>query len=343
MQDKINKQIIEFKNTIDENSIRTLKSSILKIVNEQKNANVFISLKSFTDIHNSKTLTLMIKELEKVSLRIGITIDFIDYAEELFVILKKHTANTGINLYKNKEVAILFVMVGAFKEDTKVLVFDENEQNSKKLYFDLCTHGYVIERAQNMKEFLSGINSESYDIIVSRTFLNKRVIKTTITKNTLSLSKKLIMNLPIFMNKAAETLVSFTGLEASKVSHSIKSFDTVSNPKSISAVMPFKGDIEGYFTLVFPRAIAIIALESLLGEKVEENDTATLTDGVGEFCNIITGAAKTEFDSKDIKVVFDLPKTYASLNETKKHIGTNNGVWMDMQLSGQPFYMFITK
>ena len=198
--------------------------------------------------------------------------------------VKTYTKNTGINLYKNKEVATVFIVLGAFKEDTKVLVFDENEDTSKQLYFDLCKHGYAIERAQNMKEFLSGINNELYDIVVSRTFLNKRVAKVEVTKNTLSLSKKLIMNLPIFMNKSAETLKSFTGLEAEKVAHSIKDFDMNIDPKSISAVMPFKGDLEGYFTLVFPRSIAITALEALLGEKILENDTATLTDGVGEFC-----------------------------------------------------------
>ena len=135
--------------------------------------------------------------------------------------------------------ATLFIKIGAFKEDTKVLVFDENEENSKKIYFDLCKYGYIIDRAQNMKEFLSGINDESYDIVVSRTFLNKQEEKKSAIKNTLSLSKKVIVNLPVFMNKAAETLVSFTGLEAEKVSHSIKKFDTTKDENSICAVMQF--------------------------------------------------------------------------------------------------------
>jgi len=339
----MDKNIIDFRDTINENSIRTLKSAILTKVQEQKISNILVSLKSFKDINNPKAIVLLIHELEKVSLRIGVTIDFIDYSEDLYKVIRKYTFNTGIKLYKNKEIATLFLTVGAFKEDTKVLVFDEDEENSKKLYFDLCKHGYVIERAQNMEEFLKGINNDTYDIVVSRTFLNKRVTKAETPKSTLSLSRKLIMNLPTFMNKAAETLVSFTGLEAQKLSHSIKDFDTSIDTNSISAVMPFHGDIEGYFTLVFPKKIAITALEALLGEEVKENDTATLTDGVGEFCNIITGAAKTEFDSKEIKVIFELPKTYRSLNDTQKFIGKNNGVWMDMQLSGQPFYMFITK
>ncbi len=107
--------------------------------------------------------------------------------------------------------------------------------------------------------------------------------------------------------------------------------------------MHFKGDLEGFFTLVFPKDIAIIALESLLGETVEENDIDTLRDGVGEFCNIITGSTKTAFDKKDIKIIFDLTKTSNSLKSTQGYIGENNGVWIDMQLAGKAFHMFITK
>lgn len=145
------------------------------------------------------------------------------------------------------------------------------------------------------------------------------------------------------MNKAAETLVSFTGLEAHKITHRIQEFDTTIDDDGICAVMKFFGDIEGYFTLIFPRDIASIALESLLGEKISTDDTEILTDGVGEFCNIITGTVKTELDSKNIKIVFDLPKTYISLFETQQQIGFNNGIWMDMELSNKPFFMFITK
>ena len=338
-----NTTVIEFRNAVDESSIKLLKSNILVKSKEHKGIGILVSLEFFKDIDSPKLLDLFINELEKVSIKINVTIDFIDYSDEQFLILKQHTKNTGINLYKDKNVATLLKTTGSFPDDTKVLVFDTDEENSKKLYFDLCKHGYVIERAQNEEEFLKGSADTSFNIIVTRTFLNKRIIKEVEPKATLSLSKKLIINLPIFMNKAAETLVSFTGLEANKVAHSIKKFDSEVDSNCISAVMVFKGDIEGYFTLVFPKEITVTALEALFGEKVDENDTTTLTDGVGEFCNIITGATKTEFDSKDIKVIFELPKTYTSLNEIQELIGSNNGIWMDMELSGKPFYMFITK
>jgi len=107
--------------------------------------------------------------------------------------------------------------------------------------------------------------------------------------------------------------------------------------------MRFSGDLKGSFVLVFPKGIAITAIESILGETVEGDDMETIMDGVSEFCNIITGNIKTVLSDKDIKVVFNLPKTFTSLQSTLENIGEESGIWIDMQLNGNPFYMFITK
>jgi len=337
---RIDQMIIDFKTELNEKSIRDLKIAIFHKVQNEKRAMVLISLKALDCKKNLPMLNLLIKEIEKTSIKLNVRIHFIEYTEELFLLLKRITLDTGISLYKNSEIAALFLISRAFEENTKVLVYDEDEKLSKKLYFNLCTYGYSIERAHTMEEFLSAINDDLYELVVSRTQLNKRVLQ---GQQKISLSKELIINLPVFMNKAAETLVSFTGLEAKKITHRIQEFDTTIDDDGICAVMGFSGNLEGYFTLVFPRDIASIALESLLGEKISTEDTDTLTDGVGEFCNIITGSVKTELDLKGIKILFELPETYTSLPLAQKKIGLNNGVWMDMELSNKPFYMFITK
>ena len=115
-------------------------------------------------------------------------------------------------------------------------------------------------------------------------------------------------------------------LEAQKLSHTIKNFDVDSKSDIVFAVMHFSGDLEGYFALLFPKDVALIAMESFIGEKIDESDTASIMDGVGEFCNVITGSAKTVFSNKDIKVVFELPKTYTSIEDVRNTIGSNNGV-----------------
>ncbi len=160
-------------------------------------------------------------------------------------------------------------------------------------------------------------------------------------KKLLNLSKKLVLHLPIFMDIAVETLSSFTSLEAKKNKHEIKEFDTSLEGDFITAVMQFKGDIHGTFVLIVPNDIAMITIESLLDEKVDINDFDTLKDGIGEFCNIITGSIKTALSKDNINITFALPKTYMSLSTTKGVVGEEKGLWVDLELSKMPFYIFI--
>ena len=160
---------------------------------------------------------------------------------------------------------------------------------------------------------------------------------------TLNLSKKLIINLPIFMDIAVETLSSFTSLETKKISHEINFFDSNLDGEYITAMMQFKGDISGCFVLIFPKDIAVMTMESLLEEKIDSNDFDMLKDGIGEFCNIIMGSIKTAFSKEHIKITFALPKTYTSLRSVSSVLGEENGVWVNMLLSRMQFYMFIGK
>lgn len=347
MNSKIsNLMVVNFIGVLNERNMKLLDSSISskeKRIKDKLIKGVLVSLKGIIYEDNLKNLTIMVKELDKLSENLAVSISLIDYSSELFKTLRKITKNTKIKLFKNKTVASLFLDEKAFKESMCVLVYDEDEENSKKLSAELSKYGYTVIRAKDANEFRERMHEKAHDIIITHSALNEKLSNTVVSKNALGLSKELIVNLPVFMDTAVETLVSFTGLEAEKSSHSIKGFDTSLDVENICAVMRFKGDLEGFFTLVFPKDIAVIALESLLGEVILFSDEETLRDGVGEFCNIITGSTKTAFDKKDIKVVFDLPKTYNTLKATQDYIGNNNGVWIDMQLAGKAFYMFITK
>ncbi|EQB39893.1 hypothetical protein M947_04750 [Sulfurimonas hongkongensis] len=338
--------VVNFIGVIEERNARLIQSLIvskLEMYKEQKIKAILVSFKSAVYKENSKGLASLIKILDALARSTGLSIAIIDYDIELFKILKRVAKGTKVKLFKNENVATLFLDPKVYKKTICVLVYDEDEQNSKDLASELSKYGYSVIRAKDSKEFQERMNEKAHDIIITQSALNEKINKEVESKNKLLLSKKLIVNLPVFMDTAVETLVSFTGLQAQKSAHSIKGFDTGIDVDNICAVMHFKGDLEGFFTLVFPKSLAIIALESLLGEKISDNDMDTLRDGVGEFCNIITGSTKTAFDKKDIKILFDLPKTYNSLKATQGHIGENNGVWIDMQLADKPFYMFITK
>ncbi len=335
--------VIGYNGLIEEMKILALVGSItrqLEIAAEKK-TKVVISLGAASyEANVASGVAIMIKKLEDLSIKLKISIALIDYSIPLYKHLKKISKDSHIELFKNINVAKLFFYPKSYKSDLSVLLYDEDAQNAKNLSDELSKYGYGIILAKNAEEFEELNRSKSCDIIITHSALNVGVKKEDGEKKQLSLSKKLIVNLPIFMDTAVETLVSFTGLEAQKLSHSIKKFDTTTKD-IICAVMHFSGDIEGYFVLLFPKDIALIAMESLLGEKIDEADNASIMDGVGEFCNVITGSAKTLFSTKSIKVIFDLPKTYASLGEVRSKLGNNNGVWIDMQLDGKPFYMFI--
>lgn len=344
---KINKEILLFSynGPIEDSRTQFLFKSVvsqIEMLEGVKVKGVLISLKGTAYIQDHKDLAVFVKKLSVFEKKLGVVISLIDYSIPLYQILKPLTKSTRIKLFKNSSAARIFLDAKAFKKGMSVLVYDKDEDNSRKLSSELVSFGYSVVVAKDDEEYKSLMKGNYYELIVTHSSLNLTTNKSAKAGTKLSLSKKLIANLPLFMDTSVETLVSFTGMEAHKSAHSIKRFNVEASTDSICAVMHFSGDIKGAFVLVFPRDIACIAMESLLGEEVNESDTESILDGVGEFCNIITGSIKTALSNKEIKVLFELPKKFTSLEETFKDIGDDNGIWIDMQLSKKPFYMFIS-
>lgn len=325
---------------------RNKSSSLINTILHYKNTNpdrvllgVLISLKEakIEDENLAEFVQILNQNIKKIALPVGL----IDYDTLEYKKLRSLSEETSIKLLKNANVARVFLSPKMVQKDMKILVYDENEQNLDALARELSQFGYTVFRAENAKDLQDKISKQKFDIVISHSSLNQN--KPSHASSSLSLSKKLIVNLPIFMDTAVNTLVSFTGLEAKKLFFGVKAFDMGLKGSVITSVMKFDGDINGNFVLVFPKEIAVKSLQSMLGEDIDENDLDALKDGVGEFCNMITGSAKVLLSKKDIKVLFELPKTYTSLNTTLASIGKENGVWIDMQLDSKPFYMFVTK
>ena len=330
----------DHRNTLMANSIASLHNDI----EEKKAKAILVSLQNAGTKAHNKEIMQFIMLLEKLSKKMPVVFGFMDYNTALYQLLRQMTKETSLKLFKNFNAARLFLDPKTYKEGMSVLVFDDDADNTKKLASELSKFGYSVVLAKSADEFHTLVEEHRYNIYVTQSTLNLHAqSKKAPQTGVLNLSKKLIGNLPIFMDTAVETLVSFTGLEAQKSSHAIKRFETKLDNEMLCALMRFKGDIEGVFVLIFPIPLARIAIEAMLGENVSEKDYDTLKDGVGEFCNIITGSAKSILSNKSIKVTFELPRTYTSLKSTFNEIGDNNGVWIDMQLASKPFYMFITR
>ena len=336
-----NETLLESRNSVLCNTIAGQASTF----KERGIKGIFISLKHAPYSPFAKedpALGNLVKQLEKLSHKLEIPLSIGDYKKELFPYLKRLSATTSLKLFQNIQTAFLFLNPNALKKELDVLIYDEDAENATKITAELSKLGYSIVQANDAEDFRIKASAKKYDMTITHTALNHSKSGASQPKS-LGLSKQLIINLPVFIDTAVNSLVTMTGLEAQKIKHEIRPFNEKIPAQTIIAAMKFKGDISGIFFLIFPKDLALISLEAMLGEPVDEEDNAAIVDGVAEFCNIITGAAKVIFSKKELKVLFELPKTYPSMQAALADTLGSNGVWIDMQLDEKPFYMFITK
>ena len=311
-------------------------------INERKLSGLFISLKNIE--YDAEVLKLLVAELNKIRTYIDPPVSIGEFTTKQYDFLKEETKNTYIKLFKTFGLAQLFFNTKNFKKQLKILMFDDGE-DEKELDVQaslLTKFEHNILYTKDIAEFREKISDPNIDYSISQTKINLLMEKKDkVVPTKFCLSKKRITNLPVFIDTAVENLETMTGLKAEKVSHQISIFDQSIETNIISAIMQFKGDIEGKFVLIFPKEIALLSIEAMLGEKLNESDIEGISDGIGEFCNIITGGAKTQFSKDNIKVLFELPRTYTSIMSTTSAIPQNNGIWINMELEKKPFYMFI--
>ncbi|WP_024953801.1 chemotaxis protein CheX [Sulfurospirillum arcachonense] len=311
-------------------------------IEERKLRGIFISLQNVPyDLNNLKNFLLL---LQKVTTALEVPVCLGEYDSALYQILKKETKSTYIKLFKTFDLAILFLNTQDFKKKLKILMYDDpkDEEELDKQAALLTRFEHNIVYTKDKEEFQKKINDKNIDFAISQTKINLDKEKKEKSKAAFSLSKALVSNLPIFIDTAVENLEMLTGLTAKKTSHLISPFNKDIPNNSICAIMQFKGAIIGKFVLIFPKEVALLSIEAMLGEKLNPNDLEGISDGIGEFCNIITGGAKTKLSQKDIKVLFELPRTYTTITSTINSLSDNSGIWINMDLEGKPFYMYIT-
>ena len=320
--------------------IKTVLASKDKL-RENKASGFVLSIKNA--VYNLDTLSMLVNHIKNLDAILGFPVAISDYSAKAYESLKSFTKGTNLKLIGNTQSAALFFSSKFTKKNLSILVYDENEYDMDKISSYLTYKGYKVRRSTSKEDFNK--EASSYDIAITHCCLNSATNKPdTIARPPmpLKLSKSLIINLPMFVDTAVETLVSYTGMDAKKSSHKIRAFDTELGGKLIVAMMGFGGDICGRFILIFPEEVANAVLEAMIGEG--DADEEALLDVIGEICNIITGSAKTKLSANKIKVVFDLPQKFPSIKPLLANLENDaQGVWIDMQLDGNPFYMFITK
>ena len=330
--------IEEHRNSIVYNTLLSLRSTL----KEKEVKGIFISFHHSPHIKKNPCLSHLVQLMDKLSQQLTLPIAFGNYSKETFLELKSMSAQTQVKLLQTLQTALLFLDPSFNKKPLNVLLFDEDKANADKLCAALVKQSHSVTHAQSMEELKTKAAAKAYDVTIAQNCLNLEK-SMTLVQPTLNLSKELIVNLSTFMDTATQVLMMTTGLDAKKIKHSVRSIDYPFDTSVIMASMKFKGAMVGNFFLIFPRYVAQSALEAMLGEKVDAADTTAIVDGVAELCNIITGSTKSHLASKNMKILFELPKTYLSLQLAQSDIGYENGIWIEMLLNSKPFYMFITK
>ncbi len=334
---------LDYNGELETRYVKLLLQDILELkeaIEERDLKGFFISLKDMS--FDRYALNDFIYQLNKVGKKLPIPIVLGNYSTKLYRILCKLTVQTSIKLYKNEQIAKLLLRPESFKKTLKVLICNDGDSdNIENISLMLKKYGHSIRYSKDIQDFLKQAGKNDMDFAISQTKLNISKNEVPIEIPHLKLAKTVIVNLPLFVDTAVENLETLTLKKAMKTSHNVQKFDTSLSADIVSAVMNFKGDVSGSFVLIFPKKLAIKSIEAMVGGDVDESSLDEISDGVGEFCNIITGSTKTKFSKKNIKILFDLPKTYTTLQATKNVLSDNFGIWINMLLDKSPFYMYI--
>lgn len=327
---------IELKNTI--NIVKNILDTL-----EKGSKGVLISLQKCGSYAKEEEIAAFGKSISELQSNIKVDIALIDYSPALFERIK-HISNThNIKLLNSVEVATLFLNPKSLKEELKILIYEPDKVACSKIKKALEGNDYKLYIASDNDSYKNIIQLKEIDITISQTMLTSKEIPKDKAGKHLKLSKELVSNLPLFIDTAVETLMTLTALDAQKSKHGIGHLRNTFDDTPLAALMKFSGPFTGTFFLIFPKSIACKTLAAMLGEDVDPEDAEALKDGVGEFCNIITGSIKNKLQGKDLFMTFELPQTYGDVQEIVKITEKKEGIWIDMLLEKDPFYIFISQ
>ena len=323
------------------NTINTTKDILDVLTKDSKG--ILISMQKCGSYAKEDEIEAFGKSLKDLQNSIKVDIALIDYSPALFDRIKYITSKYSIKLLNSEDAATLFLNPKSLKEELKILLYEPDQEACTKIKKALAGSKYKLYIAKDNMSYKNIIQLEKIDITISQTMLTPKEVPKGTPGKSLKLSKELVSNLPLFIDTAVETLTTLTALDAQKSKHGIGHFNNSFEDAPLAALMKFSGPFTGTFFLIFPKSIACKTIGAMLGEEIDPEDTEALKDGVGEFCNIITGSIKNKLQGKDLFMTFELPQTYGSIQEIAKTVEKEEGIWIDMLLEKDPFYIFISQ
>ena len=163
----------------------------------------------------------------------------------------------------------------------------------------------------------------------------------TAAKQSRSLNKSLVNELPQFIEATVSTIAMMTNAAAVKNSVNVQPLTIPITKDQYASSIGFYGDIDGLIILIFPKKIAKKACELLIGD--ENANEEEILDSLAEFVNIIAGRAKVLLTAKKYLLDITLPRTYADVNTLLEIAQNKKGVQVDLSFEGERFIFFLTR
>ena len=160
-------------------------------------------------------------------------------------------------------------------------------------------------------------------------------------KNRKTINKKIIKELPNFIDATVSTIEMMTNAKAIKEAVNVNALLIDSHDGKIASSIGFYGDIDGIVIFIFPREIAKKACELLLGE--ETDDIYMILDTLAELVNIVAGKIKMLLATHSININITLPRTYSNLNDLLEIVDNKKGVQVDLAFDNDKFLFFLTR
>ena len=195
------------------------------------------------------------------------------------------------------------------------------------------------------KETLEGSGilfyKEMDDILKNRELLDEFSKTTSNIQNKKSINKKIILELPNFIDATVSTIEMMTNTDAKKDALAINTLFVDKQDGEIASSIAFYGDIDGIIVFIFPRTIAKKACGLLLGEQTD--DIYMILDTLAELVNIVAGKIKTLLAGQNIDINITLPRTYANMDDLLNIIENKKGVQVDLEFDNDKFLFFLTR
>jgi CheY-specific phosphatase CheX/anti-anti-sigma regulatory factor len=251
-----------------------------------------------------------------------------------------NSLNVGFRLFIFDAYKVVSMNVHALNFFTK-LASSAAEYNAT-----ICFVGFTFEKTpESFKHDMEDVGilffDQMEDILKNKKLLQDLGGSSSSSKQTRSITKALINELPNFIDATVSTIGMMTNTTATKSSVNIQHLEVTMAQNKYASSIGFYGDLDGIIILIFPRKIARKTCALLIGE--ETDDEEAILDSLAEFVNIIGGRAKVLLAEKKQRVDITLPRTYGNVDSLMDMVQNKKGVQVNLDFEGSQFTFFLTR